>query len=81
MIYPSLDYDTTTTTTTTTTTSSTSITTATAATATRSGGYGTLFTVLLSDCLPPHLHHRVERLLVCVEGRGRISRTGSDPRH
>ena len=29
-----------------------------------------------SDWLPPWQHHRVERSMVCVEGRGRISRSG-----
>ena len=29
-----------------------------------------------SEWLPPYQYHKVERSLVCVEGRGRISRSG-----
>ena len=39
----------------------------------RPGWYGTFYWA--SDCWPPW-QHQVERSLVCVEGRGRISRSG-----
>ena len=39
----------------------------------RPGWYGTFYWA--SDCWPPW-QHQVERSLVCVEGRGRISRPG-----
>ena len=39
----------------------------------RPGWYGTFYRA--SDCWPPW-QHQVERSLVCVEGRGRISRSG-----
>ena len=32
-----------------------------------------------SDRLQPYQHHKVERSLVCVEGRGRICRSGLMP--
>ena len=42
-------------------------------TGSRPGWYGTLYWA--SDCWPPW-QHQVERTLMCVEGRGRISRSG-----
>ena len=40
----------------------------------RPGWCGTSYQT--SDLLPPYQYHKVERSLVCVEGQGRISRSG-----